>query len=87
MLLIVAIIGIAISIPTSQKAAEVSRDPSGLVVGSDTGLVGIAPANITKDDVDKAAKAEPFATQLAVQVNQNRLGHQLHLDTRLRAFS
>lgn len=72
--LIVALIGIVISLPSSQKAAEVARDPSGLVVGSDTGVVGVAPANITQDDADKAAKSEPFASQLAVQVNQNRLG-------------
>jgi len=72
--LIVALIGIVISLPSSQKDAEVARDPSGLVVGSDTGVVGVAPANITQDDADKAAKSEPFATQLAVQVNQNRLG-------------
>ncbi|MDQ2785062.1 MAG: ammonium transporter [Chloroflexota bacterium] len=72
--LIVALIGIVISLPSSKKASEVTRDPSGLVIGSDTGLVGVAPANITQADADKAAKSEPFATQLATQVNQNRLG-------------
>ncbi len=73
-LLIVALIGIVISLPSSTKDAESARDPSGLVIGSDSGVVGVAPANITQDDADKAAKSEPFATQLAVQVNQNRLG-------------
>jgi Amt family ammonium transporter len=72
--LIVALIGIVISLPSSKKDAEAARDPSGIVIGSDTGVVGVAPANITQADADKAAKSEPFATQLAVQVNQNRLG-------------
>lgn len=73
-LLIVALIGIVVSLPSSKKDAEVARDASGLVIGSDTGIVGVAPANITQADADKAAKSEPFATQLATQVNQNRLG-------------
>ncbi|MGZ3598988.1 MAG: ammonium transporter, partial [Ktedonobacterales bacterium] len=50
-------------------------DPSGLTTGSDpSSVVGIAPGTITQKDLDAAKQAEPFATQLAVLVNQNRLG-------------
>jgi len=80
-LLIVALIGIALSIPSSRKDSEVGRDAAGLLVGSeahgdsdDPGIVDIAPANITAADARTAARTEPYATKLAVQVNQNRLG-------------
>jgi Amt family ammonium transporter len=50
-------------------------DPSGLTTGSSaSGLVGVAPGTITQQDLDNAAKTEPLATQIAVLVNQNRLG-------------
>ncbi|MEL4403022.1 hypothetical protein AAEJ42_22580, partial [Shewanella algae] len=50
-------------------------DPSGLVTaGTTDSLVGVAPATITPDDLKKAQSAEPFATQLAIIVNQNRVG-------------
>lgn len=75
LLLIVAVIGMIISVPSSKKESEAARDPSGIVVGSTAAdVVGIAPGTIKQEDVDAAAKAEPFATQLATQVNQNRLG-------------
>jgi Amt family ammonium transporter len=49
-------------------------DPSGLTTGSGaSSVVGVAPGTITQQNVDTASKAEPFATQLAVLVNQNRL--------------
>jgi len=80
-LLIVAIIGIAVSIPSSRKAAEVGRDPSGLLVGSKAagdvdapGIVGIDPNAIKADEAATAAKNEPYAAKLGDQVNQNRLG-------------
>jgi ammonium transporter, Amt family len=50
-------------------------DTSGLTTGNTpSSVVGVAPGTITQDDVNKAQTAEPFATQLAVLVNQNRLG-------------
>ncbi len=74
-LLIAAIIGIVVSVPSSQKDSEATRDPSAIVNSADAaGLVGITPAGITQADLDTAAKAEPFATKLAVQANANRLG-------------
>jgi len=79
-MLIVALIGIAVSIPSSRKAAEVGRDPSGLLVGSKAagdvpapGIVGIDPNAITADEAATAAKNEPYAAKLGDQVNQNRL--------------
>lgn len=48
-------------------------DPAGLTTSSGQNLVGIAPGTITADDYAKAKAAEPFATQLADMVDQNRL--------------
>jgi Amt family ammonium transporter len=51
-----------------------SADRSGINTGTDcTGLVGIAPGTITEDDCTKAQTDEPFASQLSVLVNENRL--------------
>ena len=50
-------------------------DASGLLTGaSPSSLVGVAPGTIDQAAVDSAKVAEPFATQLATLVNQNRLG-------------
>jgi Amt family ammonium transporter len=50
-------------------------DPAGATTGGDpASVVGIAPATIDQPMIDKAKGAEPLATQLAVLVNQDRLG-------------
>ncbi|MEO8457577.1 MAG: ammonium transporter [Chloroflexota bacterium] len=50
-------------------------DRSGIETGADgcAGLTGIAPGTITADDCTAASTSEPFASQLSVLVNQNRL--------------
>src|SRR5258706_14252046 len=58
-------------------------DPGGTTTGTGTHLVGLAPGSITQDDYDAAAKAEPFATKLTVQVllTRLRLNFSMHLLT------
>ena len=71
-IVIVAAISIAFSIISNTGPPG---DASGLTTGSTaSSLVGVAPGTISPSDVTKAQTNEPFATQLAVLVNQNRLG-------------
>lgn len=50
-------------------------DASGIATGTNpSALIGVAPGTITQASIDAAKTAEPFATQLATLVNQNRLG-------------
>lgn len=70
---LVLVISIALAILTSTGPAG---DPSGLTTGGGaSGLIGIAPGSITQQSLNTATKNEPFAAQLAVLVNQNRLGN------------
>jgi len=55
-------------------ADDPQPDPSGIQLGSGSDLAGIAPGDLTTDDFETAATAEPLAAKLAVMVNQNRLG-------------
>jgi Amt family ammonium transporter len=73
----ILVIGFALgsSVTHAQSPDDPQPDRSGIVTGTDgcAGLTGVAPGTITADDCTKAQTSEPFASQLAVLVNQNRL--------------
>ena len=70
------VVTIAISIILGLATRDsTGTDPSGTLTGSDgSGLIGVAPGSIDQAAFDGARTSEPFAAQLAVLVNQNRLG-------------
>src|SRR6266511_3836952 len=70
----IVVLAISLVLGLATRDSE-ETDPSGTTTGSDpSGIVGIAPAGITQEAVDLAKTAEPFASQLSVLVNQNRIG-------------
>ena len=75
---VVALVVVVIVAFSTTKGTTASDQPqpdrSGITVGSGSDLVALAPGTMTKDDYGAAQKAEPFAVQLADNVNQNRLG-------------
>jgi ammonium transporter, Amt family len=69
-IIVVAVIGFCtMNVPSS----EPQPDRTGNSTGNGSDLAGMAPGTITKDDYSKAKTSEPFAIQLADDVNQNRL--------------
>ena len=70
------VVAIALSIILALATKHgTGTDASGLTTGSDpAALVGVAPGAVDQATIDVAKAAEPLATQLAVLVNQNRLG-------------
>ncbi len=73
LLLVLLTTGVALAADPTPTPAPV-EDPSGIKLGSGQDLVGIAPGTLTAEDVERAAKTEPFAASLATLVNENRLG-------------
>jgi Amt family ammonium transporter len=69
-IVIIGIIGYSVAV---KPGTDPAPDRSGLNTGSAESLVGVAPANITQDELDQASTTEPFAAQLANVVEQNRL--------------
>jgi len=71
-LVIVLVLSSILAYATRSNA---NQDASGITMNqSASDLVGIAPGTLSAADVTKAQTSEPFATQLATLINQNRLG-------------
>ena len=72
---IIGIVAVAIIGLTAMKTPsdQIQGDTTGNATGSAENLVGLAPADISQSQLDKAATNEPFAYQLATAVNENRL--------------